>query len=70
MVEKETMLAQCSDAQLDRIRALEKQLGGTVVAYAKRPVLAALSNEQLERLEALEEELGLILVVYESGSAE
>ena len=63
-------LARCSDTQLDRIRALERELGGRVVAYEKRPAPAVLSNEQLAGLRALEEELGLALVIYQSGSGQ
>jgi hypothetical protein len=64
------MLARCSDEQLNRIRALEKELNGSVVAYAKQPVLAVLSDEQLKRLRAVEDELGIIMLVYRSGSGQ
>ena len=38
-------IARCSDTQVDRIRALERELGGRVVAYEKRPAPAVLSEE-------------------------
>lgn len=60
--------ARCSNTQVDRIRALERELGGRMVAYEKRPVPAVLSEEQFMRLHALEEELGLVLVIYQPES--
>jgi hypothetical protein len=54
-------------AQLDEIRALEKQLGTTVLAYGcheLRPAKA--SDQQLAEIKKLEEKLGVALVAVES----
>ncbi|HSO05841.1 MAG TPA: hypothetical protein VLW45_01265 [Pelomicrobium sp.] len=49
--------------QLDRLRALEQELGASVVAY--EPVrFAGLSDDQVRRLQALERELGVVLLAY------
>jgi hypothetical protein len=56
-------IAPLDSAKLDRVRALEDELGASVVAY--EPTLyAGLSDEQVRRLQTLEQELGVVLVAF------
>lgn len=53
--------------QIEKIRALEQDLGVVVLVMepAYRP--AVLTNDQLKRLAQLEQDLGVALVAYEPG---
>ena len=50
---------------LEKIRALEQELGIVLLALEPRFYPATLSKEQQERLRALERELSVVLVAYE-----
>jgi hypothetical protein len=73
--------AQPSQAQMERLNEVERELGFVLVAYAQEqatpalaPALTAdqtnqlknLSEEQFERLHTLEEETGLVLMAYQA----
>ena len=57
-------LAKLSEEQLQRIHALEQELGKVLVAYEPQHVLAKLSSEEVEKLKAVEDELGVVLVAF------
>ncbi len=57
--------AELDKAGLDRVRALEHDLGDCVVAYEPRARYAELTPPELERLQAAERELGVILLAYD-----
>ncbi len=57
-------IAKVDEGRLDRLHAIEDELGTCVVAYEPGPRPASLSAEQLQRLKAAEQELGLTLVAY------
>lgn len=58
-----------SEADLDEIASLEKDLGTTVLAFACHPLDAAdLSDEQLARVKALEDKLGVALVAVKQAA--
>ena len=74
-------LAQPSEKQLERLRAIERELGLILVAFAQEraapmraPMLASagteqlatLSEEQLDRLHTAEEQTGLVLMAYKT----
>ncbi|MGD9055108.1 MAG: hypothetical protein PVF38_03165 [Desulfobacterales bacterium] len=56
------------DTAVKKIRALEKETGMLIMAYATPYVTANLSSEQLNKIEALEKELCVRLVAYKSHS--
>jgi hypothetical protein len=49
---------------LDRVKALEQELDGCLIAYKPAFRVADLDQEQLARLRALEQEIGAELVCY------
>ncbi len=53
-----------TEEQLARLRELEQELGGWVLAIEPAVKLANLTPTQLARIQALEEELGIILLAY------
>ena len=56
-------IASLEDDKLNAIHALEKEIGGPVVALtALETDTAELAQEKLKKLQALEEELGVVLV--------
>ena len=58
-------IANLTEEQLDRLRALEAELGTWVVAVQPEIRLARLTMEQLGELAAAEKELGVVLLAYE-----
>lgn len=64
MSEQRAKIAELSGSQLEKVRALEKELGTWIVALEPQHQLAKLSEEQLKRLQAVEKELSLILLAY------
>ncbi len=51
--------------QMEKVRALEEDIGGCVVALQRRISLRDLSSEELEKLQSAEEDLGVVLMAYE-----
>ena len=58
-------IAKLTEAQLDKVRSLETELGTWVVAVEPQFQLADLTAVQLEKLQKAESELGVILLAYE-----
>jgi len=58
-------IADLDDKTLAKVRALEDEIGGCVLALEPKVKLMDLSDEQLEKLTSAEEELGVILMAYE-----
>jgi hypothetical protein len=57
--------ADLDEEAMNRVRALEQDIGGCVVALQRRISLRDLSNEDLKKLQAAEEDLGVVLMAYE-----
>lgn len=58
-------IADLDDQSLQKIRALEEEVGACVLALEPRVKLMDLSEEQLESLKSAEEELGVVLMAYD-----
>lgn len=56
--------ASISPGQVEKVKGLEKEMGVTLLAYA-RPTYSALKDADLAKIRDLEKELGLSLVAYE-----
>jgi hypothetical protein len=56
--------ASISPEQVEMVKKLEKEMGVTLLAYA-RPTYSTLKDADLKRIQDLEKELGLSLVAYE-----
>ena len=56
--------ANLDEGDLDKVKALEDELGACVLALTPNFSFAKLENEQVEKLKALEKELGVVLVAY------
>jgi hypothetical protein len=57
--------ADLDEESMNKVRALEEDIGGCVVALQRRISLRDLSPEQLDKLQSAEEELGVVLMAYE-----
>lgn len=58
------------DAQsLERVRAMEQELGSLIIAYQAETPFSHLSEEQLRTLRELEQELGVVLLAYKPSVA-
>lgn len=57
--------ADLDEEGMNKVRALEQDIGGCVVALQRRINLRDLSEEELEKLQSAEEELGVVLMAYE-----
>jgi hypothetical protein len=57
--------ADLDEQGVKKVRALEDEIGGCVVALQRRISLRDLSEEDLERLQSAEEDLGVVLMAYE-----
>jgi hypothetical protein len=58
--------ANLSDADVEKIKVLEKELGGKVLlAYKKSLNPAELTDAQVKKIQKLEKELGALVVAYE-----
>ncbi len=60
--------AKLDEAQLTKLRKLELELGGWVVALGTTVQISEQADERLQRLQALEEEVGLVLLACESSA--
>lgn len=56
--------ASLSPEQVEKVKNVEKEMGITLLAYAK-PTYAKLKDADLQRIKDLETDLGLSLVAYE-----
>jgi hypothetical protein len=56
--------ASLSPDQVEKVKNIEKEMGITLLAYAK-PTYAKLKDADLQRIKDLEGDLGLSLVAYE-----
>ncbi len=56
--------ASLSPEQVEKVKNVEKEMGITLLAYAK-PTYAKLKDADLKRIKDLETDLGLSLVAYE-----
>lgn len=56
--------ASLSPEQVEKVKNVEKEMGITLLAYAK-PTYAKLNDADLQRIRDLEGDLGLSLVAYE-----
>ena len=54
------------DEGVDQIKALEKELGKTLLAYYTPPKPANVSGAQLKKIEELEKKLCVRLVAYDT----
>lgn len=57
--------ADLDEQGVKKVRALEEDIGGCVVALQRRISLRDLGPEELEQLQSAEEELGVVLMAYE-----
>jgi hypothetical protein len=57
-------VADLDDARLQKVRALEKELGTYLVALEPEVQLATLNEDQVARLQIAERELGVVLLAY------
>jgi hypothetical protein len=57
--------AELDKARLEKVRALEEELGSYVVAFEPKIPFARLTQDQLKRLQAAEDELGVVLLAYD-----
>ncbi|MFO7740724.1 MAG: hypothetical protein R6X31_00265 [Anaerolineae bacterium] len=58
-------IADLDDQSLEKVRALEEEMGACVLALEPKVKLKDLSEEQLEKLKSAEEELGVVLMAYD-----
>ena len=61
----EMRIAELSKEGLNKVRALEEDLGGCVLALEPKVNLKVLTSDQLKKLRAAEEELGVVLMAYD-----
>jgi len=54
-----------SGQQLERLQALEGELGKVIVAVEPQTAVADLSSDDLRRLQDAEREMGLVLLAYD-----
>ena len=64
MHRSEIKIAHVEEKHLEKINALESELGAVVVAYEPTYKPATLNKDQVAKLRAVEAELGLILVAF------
>jgi hypothetical protein len=57
--------AELDDAKLKELKALESELGKTVVAVESRGAPASMTPAELDRLKQAEQKLGVVLVAHE-----
>jgi len=50
--------------KLAKIKKLEEELGGYVIAFDHTPELATLSPDQLKKINTIQKEVGATLVAY------
>ena len=65
MAETRMRVAQLDRERLEKVRALEMEMGVCLVALEQEFRLADVSEAQLKRLQEAEKELGIVLLAYE-----
>jgi hypothetical protein len=60
-------VANLSADQVNKLQALEKELGAAIVALKPIVPLVELNPEQIKRLEAVEQEMGVVLLACKSS---
>ena len=65
MAETRMRVAQLDRERLDKVRALEVEMGVCLVALEQEFRLADVSEAQLKRLQEAEKEMGIVLLAYE-----
>jgi hypothetical protein len=55
-----------NEKDVEKIQALEKEIGMTILAFPERPKAANLSEEDLKKIKALEKKLCVRLVAYDT----
>lgn len=68
MTNSSLQIAELDANGLERLRALENELGSTIIAYRPESPFTPLDGEQLRRLQELERELGVVLLAYRQQS--
>ena len=61
-----TRPAKLPEAPIEEIRALEKKLGVTLIAYEKVHPYKKLDSAQIAKIQSVEKDIGAILVAYEA----
>jgi len=57
--------ADLDEQGMKKVRSLEEDIGGCVVALQRRISLRDLGPDELEKLQSAEEELGVVMMAYE-----
>jgi hypothetical protein len=57
-------IATVDEATIEKIKALEEELGKHIMAFEPGVKLAHLSMDEVQKIEALEKEAGVTLLVY------
>jgi len=66
MAEKTRMkIAELDEGSLNKVQALEEDIGACVVALEREVELIDLDEDDLEKLQNAEEDLGVVLLAYE-----
>ena len=66
MAEPRMRVAMLDRERLEKVQALERELGTFLVALEREFSLAELSEEQLKKLQQTEAEMGIVLLAYKS----
>ena len=62
-------LSRLTTAQIEEIRALERELGKTLLSFSSYDVLAEdLDSAELQKVKSLEEKLGTTLIAVKPGT--
>jgi hypothetical protein len=67
MTMRRMKIANLEEAEVERIRQMEEQLGTLILALEPHYPAAELSEEQLAKLHTLEQELGVVLIAYKGS---
>lgn len=64
MVTVNSKYAKLNKEAINKLQALEKEIGSIVIAYDNEPIFANLTQDQLQKVQQLEKEIGAILIAY------
>lgn len=56
--------AKIDNKTLDKIKALENELGVVLLAYEKTPVYAKIKDSDINKLKEVEKSMGVTLIAY------